>query len=631
MTDPTPPGSFVVGTAGHIDHGKSTLVRALTGIDPDRLDEEKRRGMTIDLGFAYMDLPSGRHVGIVDVPGHQRFLKNMLAGVHGIDAVLFVVAADEGPMPQTREHLAIVDLLGIDHGVIALTKVDLVDDDWLQLVSEDVRAVVRGTRLAEKPIVPLSSTTRQGLKALLEALDQELAMALPRPDIGRPRLPVDRSFAMPGFGTVVTGTLIGGRFRVGDELEVLPARRRVRIRGLQQHNRNVDEARPGSRTAVNLAGIDRREVKRGDVLAPAGHLTLTRRIDARVTVLEEAPHPVRHRDRLLLYQGTAELPVEVILLEADDLPPRAKGWAQLYSTEPVAALPGDRFILRQPAPPTTLAGGIIVDISPRRHRRRDPTTLKDLAQREAEDPAISIALELAKHPFGVRRPELARRFAVDAGQIDAIVDRLRAEGAVVEIGGAVLGREGWNSLVKRASAALAAFHGAHPLRAGMSREELKSRAGIPQSIFPDVLARMAQDGVIVDRSGEVALPGHQPSLSPHQQAAVDAAVRDLEAAPFTPPPLPELIQRHQLTSAVVQYLAATGRIVRVNEDTAFGRAAYEEALTQIRRHLAQQRKITVAEARDLLQSSRRYVLPLLEWLDTQKITLRVGDDRILRT
>ena len=630
MTDPQQPSSFVVGTAGHIDHGKSTLVRALTGIDPDRLEEEKRRGMTIDLGFAYMDLPSRRHVGIVDVPGHQRFLKNMLAGVHGIDAVLFVVAADEGPMPQTREHLAIVDLLGIEHGVIALTKVDLVESDWLQLVTEDVRAVLRETSLAEKPIVPVSSTTMQGLDELRRILDQELAVAVPRPDIGRPRLPVDRSFAMAGFGTVVTGTLIGGRLRVGDDLLVWPAGHRVRIRGLQQHNRHVDEAHPGSRTAVNLVGVDRREVKRGDVLAPVGHLTLTRRLDARISVLDEAPRPVRHRDRLLLYQGTAELPVELILLESDELSPRATGWAQIYSNEPLVALPRDRFILRQPAPPTTLAGGVIVDISPRRHRRRDPVTLLELAHREAADPAASLALELAKHPFGVKRSELAKRLAMNATQVEAIAGRLSAEGAAVELGGLVLSREAWNSLTQRASTALAAYHRAHPLRAGMSREELRSRTGIPSSVLPDALSRMIADGVVVDRGGEVALSDHHPSLSLEQQVAVEAALRDLDVAPFAPPPLPEVIERHHLTPAIAQYLAATGRIGRINDDTAFTRTAYEEALLRIRSHLAQHRKITVAEARDLLRSSRRYVLPLLEWLDAQKITMRVGDDRVLR-
>ncbi len=622
--------SYVVGTAGHIDHGKSTLVKALTGIDPDRLEEEKRRGMTIDLGFAYLDLPSGRHVGIVDVPGHQRFVKNMLAGVHGIDAVIFVIAADEGPMPQTREHLAIVDLLGVEHGLIALTKIDLVDDEWLQLVREDIEAVLLSTSLAHHPIVPVSSPTGRGLDALRAALDEELAGTSPRPDLGRPRLPVDRSFAMPGFGTVVTGTLTGGRLHVGDELLVLPAQRRVRIRGLQQHNQALQEARPGSRTAVNLVGVERREVKRGDVLALDGQLTLTRRLDARVSVLRGAPHPLRHRDRLMLYHGTAELPVEILLLEADELLPGAGGWVQIYSNEPLVALPGDRFIFRLATPPATVAGGIIVDISPRRHRRKDAAVLTALASRETQDAPASVVLEVAKHPFGLKRSDLARRLAMAPGQIGETVDRLGRDGALHIVGDLVLSREAWIALVARLTRVLSAFHRAHPLRGGMSREELKSRTGIPPSLFPDVLARLLAEGALADRSGEVSLPDHQPRLSPEQQSAVDAALSDLRTAHFSPPSLSDWVERHGLSSALVQYLVATDRIVRVNDDTVFERAAYEEAVTRIRTHVLLNQKITVAEARDLLQSSRRYVLPLLEWLDGQKITRRVGDDRILR-
>src|SRR5256885_8006036 len=304
MTEPFA-SSFVVGTAGHIDHGKSTLVKALTQIDPDRLEEEKRRGMTIDLGLAYLQLPSGRRVGIVDVPGHQRFLKNMLAGVHGMDAVMLVIAADEGPMPQTREHLAIVDLLGIEHGLVVLSKADLVDAAWLDLVREDVAELIAGSSLQRAPIIAVSSNTGTGLDELRAALDAELARATPRPDVGRPRLPVDRSFAMSGFGTVVTGTLVGGVLSQGTELAVLPAGRRARVRGLQQHNRSVDQARPGSRTAVNLSGLDHSQVRRGDVLAPPGALQASRRLDARLVVLPDV-QPLHHHQRLLMYHQTAE-------------------------------------------------------------------------------------------------------------------------------------------------------------------------------------------------------------------------------------------------------------------------------------------------------------------------------------
>ncbi len=624
------PAAFVIGTAGHIDHGKSTLVKALTAIDPDRLEEERRRGMTIDLGFAYMDLPSGRHLGLIDVPGHQRFLKNMLAGVHGIDAVLFVVAADEGPMPQTHEHLAILDLLGVAHGVVALTKADLVDQDWLRLVIQEVHEVLQKSVLHDAPIVPVSAVTGLGLDQLKSALDDELAATAPRPDTGRPRLAVDRAFAMSGFGTVVTGTLVGGSLKVGDELALYPAGKSLRIRGLQQHNRAVDLARPGSRTAVNLVGAERKDVARGDVLAPRHHLSPTRRFDVRLTVLNSSSHPVRHRAQLLLYVGTAEVPVELVLLEDDALRPGSAGWAQIFSERPVVALPGDRFILRRPAPVETVAGGVIVDVDPRRHRRRDPRVIVELEGRERGDPAAALAVELGRHRIGATIAELSRRLGMDAALVERLGGQLAEAGTALRFDGAFFARQAWDQLGDRVHSALEDYHEAHPLRAGMPREELRTRVGLPSSLFAEAVARMVDDGLVADRAGELALPGHHARLSTDQQLAIEGLMRELEAAAFSPPPLPELAGRYHLTPAMVQYLVAEGRIVRVNDDTIFAAGAYQEAVARLTAHLRQEGKVTVAQARDLLGSSRRYVLPLLEWLDAQKVTRRVGDDRILR-
>src|SRR5438876_1809656 len=478
MTD-VQAGSFVVGTAGHIDHGKSALVLALTKIDPDRLAEEKRRGMTIDLGFAYMQLPSGRRVGIVDVPGHRRFLKNMLAGVHGMDAVLLVIAADEGPMPQTREQLAIIDLLGIEHGVVVLSKADLVDQAWLGLVRDDVTALVAGSSLRQAPIVAASSSAGAGLDELRTALDAELEKTAPRSDIGRPRLPVDRSFAMSGFGTVVTGTLVGGALEQGAELALLPAGRRVRIRGLQQHNRAVEEARPGSRTAVNLSGLDHSEVRRGDVLALPGTLPASRRLDARLHLLPGAAQPLRHRQKLLMYHETAEVMVEISLLEGDELAPGDSGWVQLFAAEPVVALDGDRFILRVPSPAATVAGGVIVDHAPRRHRRRDAAVLSDLAAREHADPATSAVLELGKHPWGLKDTELAGRLAVSAVRLETILAPLMERGALRRLGSRWLTRDQWERAAARVTSGLDVYHQAQPLRRGMPEEQLRSRTGMP--------------------------------------------------------------------------------------------------------------------------------------------------------
>lgn len=621
--------SFVIATAGHIDHGKSSLVQALTGIDPDRLEEEKRRGMTIDLGFAYLDLPGRVRVGIVDVPGHRRFLKNMLAGVHAIDAVLFVIAADEGPMPQTLEHLAIVDLLRIEHGVVALTKADLVAEDWLGLVTEEVRRVIGSSGLKSAPVIPVSSVTGAGLPALREALAQALHDVQPRPDTGRPRLAVDRSFAMAGFGTVVTGTLIGGTLVVGDELAILPAGRRVRVRGLQQHNRAVVKAQPGSRTAVNLAGVERSEVSRGDVLARPGLATPSRRIDVQLQVLPGAPHPLRHRARLLLYQGTAEVPVEVLLLDGDELSPGQQGWAQLFAEAPITALPGDRFVLRRPAPAATIAGGAIVDVRARRHRRRDPQVLSGLEARGRNDLKTTCAAELARWPQGITLADLALRLNLPVADVGQAVEALIAQGAAHRMGSVLVATVIVDVLRERMGSQLAAYHRAHPLRAGMPKEELRSRTGTP-AMFPAMLNLLMQDGTLKDVGSEIALSGHTAALGPEQEASVAAVLADLEQTPLSPPPLSALVERHHLTPALIQYLVASGRIVRVNDDTIFSRRAYDEAVARLTEHLRREQKVSVAQARDVLRSSRRYVLPLLEWLDTQKVTRRVGDDRILR-
>ena len=622
--------SFVVGTAGHIDHGKSTLVKALTNIDPDRLEEEKRRGMTIDLGFAYLDLASGRRLAIVDVPGHQRFLKNMLAGVHGMDAVIFVIAADEGPMPQTREHLAIIDLLGIQHGVVALTKTDLVDEAWRALVREEVRNILGGTSLEEAPIIDVSSTTGLGLDDLRHALDAALARTTPRPDQGRARLPVDRSFAMSGFGTVVTGTLVGGTLSQGAEVVILPSGIRARIRGLQQHNQQVVDARPGTRTAVNLSGLDHSQVRRGDVLALPGALPMTRRLDARLTVLASAEQPLRHRGRLLLYHGTAERMVEITLLEGDELRPGGQGLAQLFAVDPIVALDGDRFILRQPSPAQTLAGGVILDVAPQRHRRRDPLVLQTLDARSHGDPSITAVLELSKRPFGLTDRELAARLGLKPDAIDGLLSPLAGQRAVRRVGSAWLTAEQWERISARLVDALRAYHQAQPLRRGMPREELRSRTAIPSELYTAALNLLIAEGRLADHAGDIALRSHHQGLTREQEAAIGAFLADLELQPFNPPPLNDLLARHHVAPALLQYLVAEQRVVRVNDDTVFARSAYDEAVNRLRTHLAEHRTLTVSAARDVLGSSRRYVLPLLEWLDAQKITRRVGDDRILR-
>ena len=609
--------SYVVGTAGHIDHGKSTLIEALTGIDPDRLAEEKRRGMTIDLGFAYLTLPSGRLVGIVDVPGHARFIRNMLAGVHGLDAVLLVVAADEGVMPQTLEHLEIVDLLDIDRGLAVLTKKDLVDAEWLDLVAEEVREALSTTSLKGAEVVAVSSLTGEGLDELRARLDALLEQTPVREDRGRPRLPVDRVFTISGFGTVVTGTLVEGALRVGEELEVVPSGRRVRVRGLQQHNRKVEVAEPGSRAAVNLSGVEKEDLERGDVLARPGTISATRRVDASVRVLADAPRPLRHGAELLLHTGTAEVSCRAIVLESDEIAPGERGWVQLWLARPLAAAPGDRFVLRVPSPSITLAGGRFTDVAARRHPRHDARVTESLSRRAAGE---VLQEELRKYPRGITAQALVRASLAE----EADVATLEAHRA----GQWLFAPEAWRAIAERAESALSDYHRRSPLRAGMPREELQSRLGLAPPTFGPVLAELATAGVLVERGGEVALPAHEVRIEPGGPAA--RLLEVLGRQPFAPPSLPEAMREAGASPELVRAMAQRGDLVRVSEDVAFGREAYERAVALVREIVARDGSVTVATLRDAMDASRRPVLALLEHLDAQRVTRRVGDLRVLR-
>ena len=610
-------GEFVVGTAGHIDHGKSTLITALTGIDPDRLAEEKRRGMTIDLGFAHMRLPSGREIGIVDVPGHARFMRNMLAGTHGLDAVILVIAADEGVMPQTREHLEIVDLLEVPRGIVVLSKVDLVDDGWLELVASEVRETLEGTALAGATLIAVSAVTGQGLDQLKAELDSLLDGAEPRADLGRPRLPIDRVFTMSGFGTVVTGTLVDGSLSVGDELEVVPRGRLVRVRGLQRHNLTVETASPGSRIAANVTGVEKSEVTRGDVLSPPNALQSTRRVDAHVRVLASSPRALRHGAELLLHTGTTEVGCRVIVLAGDTVEPGAEGWVQLYLERAIAAGNQDRFILRVPSPAQTIAGGRFVDVAPKKHSRRDMAVWESLDRRAAGD---VLQEELLKYPRGVSEAALLKATMAQQSAVGA----LRAR----RVGEWLFADDAWNSLAARAKVEVEAYHGAHPLRPGMGREELRSRLRLPPISFPAVLTSLVADGILEERDGAIAAPNHRVvAEAPDGPAARLLAI--LGESPFAPVSLSEAMQRTGAGREVVRALAQRGELVRMSDDIAFTKDAYSKAVAIVKEVIAASGSITVAQLRDRLGASRRPVLALLEHMDSEKVTRRVGDQRVL--
>ncbi|MCC2627882.1 MAG: selenocysteine-specific translation elongation factor, partial [Thermomicrobiales bacterium] len=535
---------FVIGTAGHVDHGKSTLVKALTGIDPDRLAEEKARAMTIDLGFAWLTLPGGQSVSIVDVPGHERFIKNMLAGVGGIDAALLVVAADEGPMPQTVEHLAILDLLGVDRGVIVLTKADAAEEDWLDLVREEVRELVSTTTLADAPIVAVSALTGDGLPVLLETLEVVLASSPGTSGGGVPRLPVDRVFSVAGFGTVVTGTLSGGEIATGDELRLYPGDRRARVRGLQSHQEKVSRALPGRRTAVNLSGITTEELKRGDVLAPPGTMTPSQRLDARLRLLPDAPVALKQNDEIDFFTGAAELPARITLLDRERLEPGASAWVQFRFRAPLAVLRNDRFIVRRPSPSETLGGGEIIDPSPPRHRRFRPETIAALETLAAGAPDEILLQLLEQRPAEIK--ELTAGAAgLSPAQVDDALSQLIGEGDAVVLGrpGRAVGATDFaiatsllKSLTEQISKDLGSFHASQPLRPGLAREEARRRLGITQPrLFDDLIATVASTGELIDDGATLRLPEFRMSLDPARRAAADQYLAAIRAQPYTPP------------------------------------------------------------------------------------------------
>ncbi|MGH9174290.1 MAG: selenocysteine-specific translation elongation factor, partial [Vicinamibacterales bacterium] len=467
---------YTVGTAGHVDHGKSTLIHALTGIDPDRLREEKERGLTIDLGFAWLTLPDGEEAGIVDVPGHERFIKNMLAGVGGIDLAMLVIASDEGVMPQTREHLAILDLLEIERGIVVLTKRDLVDDEWLELVTEETREALAGAALASAPIVPVSSTTRAGFDDLKRTLAALLDDLPERADTGKPRLPIDRAFTVAGFGTVVTGTLVGGPLDVGQEVELLPDRLRARVRGIQSHGRKVERGLPGARTAVNLSGIERDAIGRGDLLTTPGWLDPTTIIDTRLRVIHDAPRPLEQNDPIDLFIGAAESIGNITLLDAERLLPGEEGWVQIRLSRAIAATAGDRFIVRQPSPSLTIGGGRVIDPHPRRHRRFRPDVIHALETKATGTPRERLLEILASGPAELWT--IADRLDLDLAAARELASDATDDGGIVTLGGEAAGPLAPNRLVARTEwvervAGMVAnllfeFHTRQPLRRGMA-------------------------------------------------------------------------------------------------------------------------------------------------------------------
>ncbi len=659
-TDPRP---IVLGTAGHIDHGKTALVRALTGIDCDRLPEEKARGITLELGFAHLVLPDGRVAGVVDVPGHERLVRHMVAGATGIDLVLLVVAADEGVMPQTREHLAICRLLALRRGLVALTKTDLVEPDLAGLAAEELRDFLVGTFLERAAIVPVSSVTGEGIDLVrteIARLAGEAASDPPRAAGGAARLPIDRVFTLKGFGTVVTGTLAAGSLRAGEEIEILPAGLHGKIRGIESYHQAVPEVLAGARAAVNLQGVDRGAIERGFVITHPGRLEPGERLDAEVELLPEA-RPLRTRARVRLHAGTRETHGTILLLDRETLAPGERGFAQIALDEPIVALPGDRFVLRGfawlPGIGQTIGGGRVLDAHPPRHRSFAPSprvrarlepVVDDLRAFAAGDPHEAVGRRVARAgPGGLTRARILSRVAIDAPTVDAALAALVGSGAIAsgEEGGDAeaihVSRSALEGLAARAAALVDAHHTAHPLEPGAPREALRSKlardAGVAEldpRVFRLAIEEAARAGRVVIERERVRAAGHTIRLDDAERSLQDAIQKRLSSAGLEPPVFKDLMEALRKPAAtmrnVLGVLSREGKVVRVKEGLYFDRGALDDLAGRLTTFLREHGQITPAEYKALTGASRKYTVPLMEHFDEQKLTIRVGDTRKLR-
>ncbi len=617
----------VIGTAGHVDHGKSTLVEALTGIDPDRLAEEKAREMTIDLGFAWLTI-GDEEIGIVDVPGHRDFIENMLAGIGGIDLALFVIAADEGVMPQTREHLAILDLLQIEDGIVALSKTDLVDDpEWLELITLDISETLAGTSLEDAPIVPVSAHSGVGLEDLKSLLAERLASKGARPDNGRPRLAVDRVFTLTGFGTVVTGTLTGGSLNIGDQVEIVPGQRKARIRGLQTHKRKLETAYPGSRVAINLTGVDRKEIDRGQVVAGPGVIGDTRLIDVHYRHLPASSQPLKHNMQVKLFVGAAEVVARTRVIGNKIIEPGQEGWLQLALSEPVAVARGDRFILRRPSPTTTLGGGRVLDPHPGRHHRRfHPQAIERLQTLEEGSPKELITLTLDRIQPATKMA-LIEQSGLDNEAAEMGLSDLLEKQQVRSIEGYLINEDGWRKLRNQGIEALNDYHRTNPYRLGMPREELRSRLRAPLVIFNALVAETIAEGAIVDEGNLLKLGSHDIVFSTSQESQINALLDRFRQAGASTPSVKET--RQAIGDDLYLALVDLKRLIPLNNEVVYESGQYKQISEQILDYIQDKGQINAADARDLLGTSRKYAIALLEHLDDNKVTRRVGDVRVL--
>lgn len=642
--------TIIIGTAGHIDHGKTALVKVLTGIDTDRLKEEKERGITIELGFAHLSLPSGQQVGVVDVPGHERFVKNMVAGAMGMDLVVLVVAADEGVMPQTTEHLEICRLLGVKKGLVVLTKKDLVEKEWLEMITEDVSDFVSGTFLEDAPVLAVSSVTGDGLDELLRVLEEIVSEVVPKAPVGPYRLPVDRVFSVKGFGTVVTGTSISGQIRLGDEVSIYPKRMTTRIRGIQIHGKEAQEAHPGMRTALNLQGIDKEDVNRGDVMATPGSLHASYLLDLKFLYLASSDRPLRHRSPVRFHVGTTEV-IGRVLLQGDELVPGSEAYIQIMLKEPVAVLSGDHYVIRSYSPIRTIGGGEILHPVPRRRKRTRPALWAELDILAKGEPADIIGYHLERAGVrGLSRSELAMRSSIYGKRLARELDHLLSSGKVVCFEGEgqrLIHGKVYEALKEQALDFLETFHNDNPLVQGLSKEELRSRlfptAGVlkhgfqspNQRLFQMLLSDLVKSGKVAHEKDLVRLSSHHVTLGDEEKELRRELELIFKKAGFQPPfredALGRMVGHKKAADNIFDLMVREGILVRLKEDLYFHHTILDRIRDVVICFIKEHGDLGINEFRDLAGGlSRKYMIPLLEYLDNQRVTIRIGDKRKLR-
>ena len=629
----------ILGTAGHIDHGKTSLVKALTGVDTDRLKEEKERGITIELGFTFLDLPSGIRLGIIDVPGHEKFVKHMVGGVWGIDLVALVIAADEGVMPQTREHLDICKLLGVKKGLIVLTKIDLVDEDLLELVKEEVSEIVQDTFLRGAPILSVSSVTGQGIPQLASTLDHLSQEIEGRPADGLFRLPIDRVFTMKGFGTIVTGTMISGSLSLGETVQILPSGTEGKVRNLQVYNRSVERAVAGERTAVNLQGIETSAIERGDVLIRPNTLRPTQLIEAYLEYLSDAPRPLKHRTKARFHIGTALTHASVFLLDREELSPGEGGFVQLRLERPVVALPQDRFVIRGSAAIQTVGGGTILDSHPDKHRRFSPSVIADLSLLKDGTNEQALRQHIRHSGMGgITLEDLSNRVEVSPGEIQANIRKMAEKGDLLFIDPEklkVIEKGQYQGLRELVLAQLGEFHRRSPMKSGLSKEELRTKLPpeVDIKLFQILINQLIQSKEVVLEKDKLRLPVHQISSADEKGLVkrVEASVLKGGLQPPSPKELSEeWSEREEEVRAIFEHLTHEGVLVKIKGEIYVHRVSFENLKEELVAYLKSHQEITTPQFKEMTRASRKYAIPLIEYFDQSKLTLRIGEKRVLR-